>query len=141
MTAEAAARLFENEDIGYSWSTFPEQLEKAGISWKIYQDQGLGLDAEHNWGWDQANPYAGNYGCNSLLLFDQYQQAELGTPLSKKAGTGTNISAGGSLFDHFSQDILAQQPPPGILDCHSRGLQRAPELAGKLRRLVRLADP
>jgi len=101
----------QNDDIGYRWSTFPEQLEKAGVSWKIYQDQGQGLDAEHNWGWDRANPYAGNYGCNSLLLFDQFQQAELGSPLSKKAGTGTNISAGGSLFDHFSQDVLHNNLP------------------------------
>ncbi len=101
----------ENADGGYSWSTFPELLEKAGISWKIYQDQGQGLDAGHLWGWDVADPYAGNYGCNSLLRFEQYQQAEPGSPLYQNARTGTNISAGGSLFDLFRQDILRNQLP------------------------------
>jgi phospholipase C len=101
----------ENADGGYSWSTFPEQLEKAGISWKIYQDQGQGLDADHRWGWDLADPYAGNYGCNSLLRFDQYQQAEPGSALYQNARTGTNISAGGSLFDLFRQDILGNHLP------------------------------
>ena len=101
----------ENNVGGYRWSTFPEQLEKAGISWKIYQDQGQGLDAEHDWGWDRANPYTGNYGCNSLLLFDQYQQAQPGSPLHKNARTGTNVSAGGSLFDLLRQDALHNNLP------------------------------
>jgi phospholipase C len=101
----------ENADGGYSWATFPEQLETAGVSWKVYQDQGLGLDAEHDWGWDWGNPYAGNYGCNSLLRFDQYQQAEPGSPLYQNARIGTNVSAGGSLFDLLRQDILGNNLP------------------------------
>ena len=101
----------ENADGNYSWRTFPEQLETAGVSWKIYQDQGQGLDAGGDWGWDWENPYAGNYGCNSLLLFKQYQQAEPGSPLFQNARTGTNISAGGTLFDRFQQDILANNLP------------------------------
>jgi phospholipase C len=101
----------ENNAIGHSWSTFPEQLEKAGISWKIYQDQGQGLDAEHDWGWDRAAPYTGNYGCNSLLLFDQYQRAQPGSPLYKNARTGTNVSAGGSLFDLLRHDALNNNLP------------------------------
>jgi phospholipase C len=100
----------ENAD-GYSWSTFPEQLDKAHITWKIYQDQGQGIDAAHNWGWDMDNPYAGNFGCNTLLRFAQYQQAEPGSPLFQSARTGTNVSAGGSLFDLFRQDVLAKNLP------------------------------
>ncbi len=34
-----------NDEAGYSWTTYPERLEKAGVSWKIYQDVGDGLDA------------------------------------------------------------------------------------------------
>jgi phospholipase C len=100
----------ENAD-GYSWSTFPEELEKAGITWKIYQDQGQGLDVYHDWGWDVPHPYHGNYGCNTLLRFAQYQQAETGGPLFQKARTGTNISEDGSLFDLFRQDILGNELP------------------------------
>jgi phospholipase C len=100
----------ENAD-GYSWSTFPEELEKAGISWKIYQDQGLGLDLTYDWGWDVPNPYVGNYGCNTLLRFAQYQQAEPGSPLYQKARTGTNATAGESLFDQFRHDALGGNLP------------------------------
>ena len=39
-----------NEELGYDWTTYPERLEEAGISWKIYQDIGDGLDAAGSWG-------------------------------------------------------------------------------------------
>jgi phospholipase C len=99
----------ENGD-GYSWSTFPEQLEKAGVCWKIYQDQGQGLDAAHDWGLGQ-DPYIGNYGCNTLLRFAQYQKAAPGSPLFEGARTGTNVAAGGSLFDMFRQDVMSNRLP------------------------------
>jgi phospholipase C len=95
---------------GYSWSTFPEQLEKAGVSWKIYQDQGQGLDAAHDWGLGQS-PYTGNYACNTLLRFAQYQKAAPGSPLFEQARTGTNVAAGGSLFDIFRQDVGSNRLP------------------------------
>ena len=37
--------VIDNAEAGYDWSTYPERLERAGISWKIYQDIGVGLDA------------------------------------------------------------------------------------------------
>ncbi len=93
-----------NEEKGYAWTTYPEVLEQAGVSWKIYQDVGTGLDANGSWGWTQ-NPYIGNYGDNSLLYFNQYRSALPGTPLYDKARTGTNISASGTLFDILQQDV------------------------------------
>jgi phospholipase C len=95
---------------GYSWSTFPEQLEKAGVSWKVYQDQGEGLGAAQGWGGGQ-NAYISNYGCNTLLRFTQYQNAAAGNALFEQARTGTNVSAGGSLFDMLRQDCLANRLP------------------------------
>jgi len=95
---------------GFSWLTLPEQLEKAGISWKIYQDQGGGLDAAHNWGGDD-NGYVGNYSCNSLLRFNQYQNAAPGSPLYQKARTGTNVAVHGSLFDILRADALGNKMP------------------------------
>ena len=66
--------VVDNAEAGYGWSTFPERLENAGISWRIYQDVGEGLDAAHFWGWGE-DAYIGNYGDNSLLYFFQYQNA------------------------------------------------------------------
>ncbi len=57
--------VLDNAEAGYSWSTYPERLESAGVSWKIYQDIGTGLNAAGYWGWTE-DAYIGNYGDNSL---------------------------------------------------------------------------
>jgi phospholipase C len=92
-----------NDEAGYDWTTYPERLEAHGISWKIYQDVGEGLDADHYWGWGP--PFIGNYGDNSLLYFHQYQNAPEGSPLALKARTGTNVLLTGTLFDQFRDDV------------------------------------
>ena len=79
----------ENFVRGYSWTTYPERLQKAGVSWKIYQDEGNGLDATGAWGNTLLNPYIGNYGDNALLYFDAYRNAQPGDPLYDNARTGT----------------------------------------------------
>jgi len=98
-----------NDEAGYDWRTYPERLEAHGVSWKIYQDVGQGLDAEHYWGWGP--PFIGNYGDNSLLYFHQYQNAAEGSPLALKARTGTNVAAGGTLFDQFASDVQRGKLP------------------------------
>jgi phospholipase C len=102
--------VIDNAEAGYDWSTYPELLQKAGVSWKIYQDAGTGLTASGSWGFTQ-DAYIGNFGDNSLLYFHQYQNAQPGNPLYEKAKTGTNISAGGSLFDIFQKDVLNNNLP------------------------------
>jgi len=96
--------VIDNAEQGYGWSTYPEVLQNAGISWKIYQDIGTGLNAAGSWGWTQ-NPYIGNYGDNSLLYFNQYRNAQPGSPLYDNARVGTNVSAGGTYFDQLKQDV------------------------------------
>lgn len=55
---EAGGPLINNKQIkgGFRWTTYAERLQKAGISWKIYQQQD-------------------NYGCNMLEYFHNFQQA------------------------------------------------------------------
>lgn len=99
-----------NEEAGYDWTTYPERLEAAGISWKIYQDTGDGLDAAGHWGWiDDA--YRGNYGDNSLLYFTKYRNAKPGDPLYDKARTGTDAKSGDGYFDHLKADVQAGNLP------------------------------
>ncbi|MDG4821383.1 phospholipase C, phosphocholine-specific [Asanoa sp. WMMD1127] len=88
---KAGGPVITNAEAGYDWSTYPERLERNGISWKIYQDIGLGLTAAGFWGWT-SDPYIGNYGDNSLLYFHQYQNAQPGTPLADKAKQGTEVN-------------------------------------------------
>ena len=96
--------VIDNSELGYGWSTFPEVLQNAGISWKIYQDMGTGLDANGSWGWTQ-NAYIGNYGDNSLLYFNQYRSAQPGNPLYDNARTGTNAANGDGYFDILKRDV------------------------------------
>ena len=102
--------VIDNAELGYGWSTYPERLENAGISWKVYQDIGNGLDAADFWGFTN-NAFIGNYGDNSLLYFFQYQNAPAGGPLANGAKTGTDISQGGTLFDILAQDVLNNRLP------------------------------
>jgi phospholipase C len=107
--------VITNAEAGYDWSTYPERLQRAGISWKVYQDIGHGLNAAGFWGWTFDEPYTGNYGDNSLLYFHQYQNALAGTPLADKAKTGTNILAAdrnpARLLDIFRQDVRLGKLP------------------------------
>ena len=103
--------VVDNAEAGYDWHTYPERLQAAGISWKVYQDIGEGLTAAGAWGWTSDNAYIGNYGDNSLLYFHQYQNAAAGTPLANGAKTGTDISKSGTLFDEFKQDVLSGNLP------------------------------
>ncbi len=102
--------VIDNAEAGYGWSTYPERLQKAGVTWKIYQDQGLGLNAAQYWGWTD-DAYIGNYGDNSLLYFHQYQNAPAGSALANGAKTGTDISVSGTLFDIFKSDVASGKLP------------------------------
>jgi len=102
----AHAPVITNAEAGYAWTTYPERLEAAGVSWKVYQDVGDGLDKAGNWGCSD-NACIGNYGDNSLLYFDQYRAAQPGSPLYDKARTGTRIAADPKqgLFDILGADV------------------------------------
>jgi phospholipase C len=102
--------VIANDELGYSWRTYPERLDQAGVSWKIYQDAGTGLDANGSWGWT-GDAFIGNYGDNSLLYFDAYRSASPGSPLYDKARTGTNVTAGDGYFDIFKADVAANPLP------------------------------
>jgi len=64
-----------NSDVDYgasaTWKTFPERLEDAGISWRVYQNElsaPSGLEGEHD-------AWLANFGDNPLEWFDQYHVA------------------------------------------------------------------
>ncbi|HEY3686120.1 MAG TPA: alkaline phosphatase family protein [Streptosporangiaceae bacterium] len=46
----------------YRWKTYAEQLEEAGVSWRVYQEED-------------------DYGCNPLEFFQSFQDARPGSPL------------------------------------------------------------
>jgi len=68
---------------GYTWTTYPERLEKAGISWKVYQG-----------GTGEPGDPTDNFTDNSLEFVAQYQVeegADLHGPLVQKGVTDRTL--------------------------------------------------
>lgn len=99
-----------NDELGYDWKTYPERLEEAGVSWKVYQDEGNGLNAAGSWGWT-SDPYIGNYGDNSLLYFNSYRASAVGDALFDKARRGTKARNGEGYFTQLQADVTADTLP------------------------------
>ena len=53
---------------GFTWTTYAERLEAAGVSWKVYQEKD-------------------NYGTNMLELFRQFRESNKNSPLRQKGLT------------------------------------------------------
>src|SRR5262249_23079875 len=58
----------DNSEPGFTWTTYPERLQKAGVTWKVYQQQD-------------------NFDDNALAWFVQYRNAAPGTPLYNRGMT------------------------------------------------------
>jgi phospholipase C len=103
-----------------AWETFPEVLDKAGVTWKVYQDlAGATFNPDFGDG-GPADDFSGNFTDNSLLYFSQYAASSPGSSLFDNGCTGTQIaynqpaaSAPASawqawalgLFDQFKADV------------------------------------
>lgn len=70
---------------GYTWTTYPERLQQAGVSWKVYEQQD-------------------SYGCNMLANFRRFQQAKAGSPLYSR---GVQVSPEGQ----FEYDAMHDKLP------------------------------
>ncbi|WP_328379959.1 phospholipase C, phosphocholine-specific [Streptomyces sp. NBC_00440] len=75
-----------NNTNGYTWTTYPERLEAAKVSWKLYQG-----------GTGEPGSPTDNYTDNSLMFFEQYQVAE--------GATGPLVEKGAS--DHTLKELRA----------------------------------
>jgi len=103
-----------------AWETLPEVLNKAGVTWRIYQDLAGATFAPDFGDGDPANSFEGNFTDNALLYFAQYAASSPGTSLFDNACTGTRLaytqpSASDTaatfenwalgLFQHFKDDV------------------------------------
>ena len=109
----------------WTFPTFPEVLQAAGVSWKIYQDL-AGQTFAPDFGDGTGNSFAGNFTDNSVLYFNQYATAPSSSPLFQDGCTGTQIiniiPSGGApasqwlawaehLFDEFRSDVQSGKLP------------------------------
>ena len=138
----------------YLWHSFPEVLQAAGVSWKIYQDL-AGTTFAPDLGDGTSNSFAGNFTDNSVLYMNAVcdgraglaavRQRLYGHPDHQSHSGRRRHRAGLAGVGRASVRQLPQrreqrQVAAGVLDRGARGLHRAPGLAVELRRLVHLAD-
>ncbi|WP_066097378.1 phosphocholine-specific phospholipase C [Xanthomonas massiliensis] len=81
---------------GYSWTTYPERLQQAGISWRVYQG-----------GTGEPGSPTDNYTDNSLEFFAAYQVQEGADPDGELVRRGTTDRDLGQM----RQDVLAGRLP------------------------------
>ncbi|WP_067709162.1 phosphocholine-specific phospholipase C [Nocardia yamanashiensis] len=95
---------------GLSWTTYPERLERAGVSWQVYQE------------WD-------NYGDNSLEYFAPFRAAARAALQYTDAGRGV-------AFENFPYyyDVLRQRPErrPQLEAALRRGIDELPDYERQL---------
>ena len=90
--------LEERHDVnGYTWTTYPERLEKAGVSWKVYQG-GTGIP----------DTPTDNYTDNSLEFFAQYHVQEGAAPESNLVRLGVSNHTLRDLRDDVVRGRLPQ---------------------------------
>jgi phospholipase C len=70
-----------------TWATYPERLQRAGISWQVYQE-----------GTNPHDPYNGNFGLNVLANFRAYIEAPAGSALRRRAMTARPL-------EQFARDV------------------------------------
>jgi phospholipase C len=93
----------------FTWTTYPERLQAAGISWQVYQ-QGLSSGDDYN----------GNFGLNVLMDFKRFIEAPAGSPLHQRGMTVRTL-------DDLARDVhsgrlpqVAWLLPPAAFSEHPR---------------------
>lgn len=81
---------------GFTWTTYPERLEKNNISWKLYQG-----------GTGEPGTPTDNYTDNSLEFFAQYQVGEGASPTSPLVTKGVTNRT----LAEFRQDVIGGSLP------------------------------
>ncbi|WP_394826301.1 phosphocholine-specific phospholipase C [Pendulispora albinea] len=76
-----------DESKARTWTTYPERLEAAGVSWKVYQEKD-------------------NFDDNALAWFKQYREAKPGNPLYDRG-----MAVVDDLVGAFKADIQANKLP------------------------------
>ncbi|SIT25954.1 phosphocholine-specific phospholipase C [Achromobacter sp. MFA1 R4] len=84
----------------YTWTTYPERLERAGVSWRIYQDM------------------ADNYSLNPTAGFKAYRDAYRGLPGAVAALKDKALTTRG--LDLLRQDVLDGTLPQVSWICATR---------------------
>ncbi len=79
----------------FTWTTYAQRLQRAGITWRVYQE-GLG--------WDKDSPMTGNYDDNALVYFEPFARAPKDSELYRRAMRPAGLA-------QLKRDVLAGRLP------------------------------
>ncbi|GGY02614.1 phospholipase C, phosphocholine-specific [Massilia dura] len=77
---------------GFTWTTYAERLEAAGVGWKVYTDM------------------ADNYDCNMLATFRRFREAHAARP-HPLADKGVSSTLRGGTLDALREDVVHGRLP------------------------------
>ncbi len=92
----------------YDWTTYPERLQRSGVSWKVYANDEVGnIPGDDGW--------VGDFGCNPLWNFQQYHRAlESADPAARQLAGRAAVTDGwlpnsgmGRQVDHVLAEFIA----------------------------------
>lgn len=85
-----------NKTSPFTWSTYAERLQNAGITWKVYQEQLHTINK---------NPLTGCFGDNALMYFKAFVEASHSSEMYRRAVTegGTRVLREDVLHDRLPQ--------------------------------------
>ena len=127
--------VIANDELGYGWQTYPERLQKAGISWKIYQDIGDGLDKAGRWGWHPGSVHR-QLRRQLAAVLPQLPERDAGQPAVPEGPHRHRRQPQRRLLRHPHRRCQARPAAEGVVDRRARGVHRASGVARRLRRLV-----
>ncbi|MEY2343392.1 alkaline phosphatase family protein, partial [Acidithiobacillus sp. IBUN Pt1247-S3] len=81
----------------FTWPTYAERLQHAGVSWRVYQE---GLTVR------DSDPMTGNFGDNALAWFQPFAAASSSSPLFRRGMSGSPVI--NTLLEDVLQDRLPQ---------------------------------
>jgi phospholipase C len=96
--AKHGGPVIRNKESKYSWTTYAERLEAAGVSWKVYNHPEDPKDE------DAKSEKSNGYPFNMLAHFEQFKNAPADSPLRIKAMTADSE-------DQFATDALNDRLP------------------------------
>ncbi|OTG85774.1 phosphocholine-specific phospholipase C [Acinetobacter sp. ANC 3813] len=99
--------------VGYDWTTYPERLQQAGVSWKVYQNMPDNFTDNPLAGFQQyraANERSGQPVSHDAPICPAYDEAvDAKEPLYK--GIANTMPNDGGLLGQFKQDLAAGKLP------------------------------
>jgi len=111
------------------WTTFPEILEKNGVSWKVYQN-----DITEGGGFEKAaRPWLSNFGCNPLEYLAQYNVRF--TP-RYVAGLEAQVAGLPGEIEQLKASVAAPLPEAGDTDVTKKAYEKACSAQDKARKSI-----